>query len=100
MYLILLGRTTIMAYIPLVEHTHPRVLMIDFPQLDVEKLIKVGFDAKRGASGLLKNDRNRFCLPYAIQDVEIVFSEIHASSFSPEYWDTDDDDWKPYEPQE
>ena len=69
-----------MTYIPLVEHKHPRILMLDFPQKDVEKFQQAGFEARRGATGLF--DRNEFCLPYAIQDVEVLFAQVQAGSFT------------------
>ncbi len=69
-----------MTYIPLVEHQHPRILMLDFPQQDVDKIQKAGFDVRRGATGLF--DRNVFSLPYPIQDVEILFAQVQVGSFT------------------
>ena len=68
-----------MPYVPLVEHTRPRVLMLDFSAKDVEKISKAGFDARRGASGL--HDKNQFNFPFAVQDVEVVFAEVRKGTF-------------------
>jgi hypothetical protein len=54
--------------------------MLDFPQQDVDKFQQVGYEARRGATGL--HDRNEFCLPYAIQDVEVLFAQVRKGSFT------------------
>lgn len=69
-----------MPYIPLIEHKRPRVLMLDFSLEDVTKIQKAGFEARRGASGLL--DRKEFCFPFATQDVEVVFAEVRIGTFT------------------
>ena len=71
-----------MSYIPLVEHTRPRILMLDFSPQDVTKVIKAGFDAHRGATGLY--DNNEFYFPFSVQDAEIVFASIKRGSFTSE----------------
>ena len=70
-----------MAYIPLVEHTRPRVMMIDFSPADVQKVCNAGFEAKRSASGAIESDRNQFILPFAVQDVEVVFAHVTQGAF-------------------
>ncbi len=71
-----------MPYIPLIEHTRPRILMLDFAQQDVEKIKKAGFDVRRGATGVRGNDQQQFCLPFATQDVEILFAQVQTGSFT------------------
>lgn len=69
-----------MPYIPLIEHSRPRILMLDFPEQDVAKVKKAGYEARRGATGLF--DREEFYFPYAVQDVEILFAEVRSGSFT------------------
>lgn len=71
-----------MPYIPLIEHAHPRVLMLDFAQHDVIKIKNAGFEARRGSTGL--HDRKEFSLPFATQDVEVIFAQVQAGSFTSE----------------
>lgn len=71
-----------MTYIPLSEHTHPRVLMLDFSLQDVSKIQKAGFETRRGATGL--HDRKEFYLPFAIQDIEVLFAQVQTGSFTSE----------------
>lgn len=73
-----------MSYIALVEHSHPRIMMIDLPRSDVDKITKVGYEAQRAATGL--HDRGEFCLPYATQDVEVVFAHVQKGSFTRKDW--------------
>jgi hypothetical protein len=67
-----------MSYIPLIEHSRPRVLMLDFAPQDVTKMTQAGFEARRGATGL--RDCKEFCFPFATQDVEVVFAEVQTGS--------------------
>ena len=74
-----------MSYIPLTEYKHPRILMLDFSPQDVSKVQQAGFEALRGATGLYDhNNPKEFCLPFAIQDVEILFAQVQTSSFTGE----------------
>lgn len=71
-----------MPYIPLVEHTRPRILMLDFSPQDVEKVVKAGFDVRRLASGLRDTDRSQFHFPVAVQDAEIIFVAVEKDTFN------------------
>jgi len=71
-----------MPIIPLVEYTRPRILMVDFAPPDIAKFANVGFEARRGATGI--HDRNEFCIPFATQDVEVMFARVENGSFAGE----------------
>ena len=71
-----------MAYVPLVEHERPRIMLLDFSSQDVEKFRQSGFETKRGATGVHPNDRDEFLFPYPVQDVEVVFAHVQDGSFA------------------
>jgi hypothetical protein len=64
----------------LIEHNRPRILAVDFSSRDVEKFRKLGYNVRRGATGL--KDRDQFMIPWALHDVEIVFAVVNPGSFS------------------
>ena len=66
--------------VPLKEYKMPRILAFDFTESEVKKIINAGFDTKRGASGLY--DNNEFCIPSALQDIEIALIKFSHGTFS------------------
>ncbi len=71
-----------MSLIPLVEHERPRVMLLDFSESDAKKFRDAGFEAKRGATGVLPQDRNEFFFPFPVQEVEVVFAQAQSGSFA------------------
>jgi hypothetical protein len=57
-------------------------MMVDFSPADVRKVCKAGYEAKRAASGTIENDKAEFCLPFAEQDVEILFACVAKDTFN------------------
>jgi len=68
-----------MKHVPLKEYEEPRILLVDFSENDVRKLAAHGFAVRRGYSGLY--DNNEFCIPCAMQDVEICIIKIGPNTF-------------------
>jgi hypothetical protein len=66
--------------IALVEHSRPRILAIDFAQSDVRKVSDLGFNVRLGATGV--HPPSKCCIPWAVQDVEVVFATVSPGSFS------------------
>lgn len=55
--------------------------MLDFSENDVLQVAKLGYDARRGASGHISNDRSQFLFPFAVQEVEIIFAQVEDETF-------------------
>lgn len=66
--------------IPLVEHSRPRILAFDFPDQDVRKISELGFNVRRGDSGIY--NQNKVRVPWSIHDVEILFANVSNGTFS------------------
>ena len=68
-----------MCRVPLKEYKMPRVLLVDFKDKDVKKVTEAGYQAKRAFTGLF--DDNKYCIPVAIQDIEIVLINLNKNTF-------------------
>lgn len=66
--------------VPLVEHRRPRILTIDFSSKDAQKISKCGFNVREGTTGIFPP--GKYSIPWAIQDVEIVFINCIPGAFS------------------
>jgi hypothetical protein len=68
-----------MATISLKESLKPRILAVDFSEEEIQKLSSTGLNVKRAFTGLF--DDNKYCIPSAIQEAEIILLHCHANSF-------------------
>ncbi|MCK5126607.1 MAG: hypothetical protein KAR42_10150 [candidate division Zixibacteria bacterium] len=59
------------------KRNKPLILGIDFSQSEISQLCDSGYNAIRGATGILETDNNQFCIPVSLEQVDILFVRLY-----------------------